>query len=43
MSDAARSGTAQEMPLGADSIGALAEALRGPIITPGTRTMTRPG
>ncbi len=34
MSDALRSTTAQEMPLGTDTIDALGEALRGPIITP---------
>ncbi len=34
MSDAASSATAQDTRLGSDAIGALAEALRGPVLTP---------
>ena len=34
MSDAATSTTAQDIPLGIDAMAALAEALRGPVITP---------
>ncbi len=34
MSDAATLTTGQDIPLGMDAIGTLAEALRGPVITP---------